>query len=395
MTGTPARDRERQDRAIELLLDFARNTGLDPVSSFPRRYLWTDAFAVCTFLGLSGTTGDRVWQDRALGLISQVHDTLGRHRSDDERTGWISGLAPEEGRQHPVAGGLRIGKPLAERRAHDPYREDEEWDRDGQYFHYLTKWMHALAMAAKSTGDPVFAGWAAELARTAYRGFVVPPAPGVPGRMYWKMSIDLTRPLVSSMGQHDPLDGLVTCREVRAAFASANPGASPVLGREMEGFSAIGRSLPLATADALGTGGLLFDASRIARLATADGPVSPELLERVLDAALSGLRSFTLGGTLDRPAEDRLAFRECGLSLGLAGADLMPSWIRGNPALAGRAGTLLYKVEEIRHYLPMRENIEDFWLNKQNQLSATWQEHRDINGVTLATSLAPAGFLSV
>ena len=29
------------------------------------------------------------------------------------------------------------------------------------------------------------------------------------------MSTDLTRPLVPSMGQHDPLDGFVTCNELQ------------------------------------------------------------------------------------------------------------------------------------------------------------------------------------
>jgi hypothetical protein len=45
-------------------------------------------------------------------------------------------------------GGLRIGKPLKERGANEPIDESLEWDRDGQYFHYLTKWMHALCRAA-------------------------------------------------------------------------------------------------------------------------------------------------------------------------------------------------------------------------------------------------------
>jgi len=34
------------------MTEFARLTGLSPASSAPRRYLWTDAFAVCNFLGL-------------------------------------------------------------------------------------------------------------------------------------------------------------------------------------------------------------------------------------------------------------------------------------------------------------------------------------------------------
>ena len=38
--------------ASAIMLDFARTTGLDPTSEHPKRYLWTDAFAVCNFLSL-------------------------------------------------------------------------------------------------------------------------------------------------------------------------------------------------------------------------------------------------------------------------------------------------------------------------------------------------------
>src|SRR5216684_2205383 len=57
-------------------------------------------------------------------------------------------------------GGLRIGKKLPERSAGEPFDEQLEWDRDGQYFHYLTKWMHALDQVARSTKQPRFNLWA-------------------------------------------------------------------------------------------------------------------------------------------------------------------------------------------------------------------------------------------
>jgi hypothetical protein len=66
------------------------------------------------------------------------------------------GLSEEEGHAHPTRGGLRIGKPLAERSPDEPIDERREWDRNGQYFHYLTKWMHALDQVARSTGQPMF-----------------------------------------------------------------------------------------------------------------------------------------------------------------------------------------------------------------------------------------------
>jgi len=46
-------------------------------------------------------------------------------------------------------------------------------------------------------------------------------------------------------------------------------------------------------------------------------------------------------------------------------------------------------------FLPLGEKIEAFWLDAQNQKTDAWKEHRDINTVMLATSLAPDGFLTI
>ena len=42
----------------DLMTRFADLTGLYPANKSPRRYLWTDAFAVCNFLELYRQTGD-------------------------------------------------------------------------------------------------------------------------------------------------------------------------------------------------------------------------------------------------------------------------------------------------------------------------------------------------
>jgi len=39
------------------------------------------------------------------------------------------------------------------------------------------------------------------------------------------------------------------------------------------------------------------------------------------------------------------------------------------------------------------ETIENFWLDPANQKAGTWKDHRHINMVMLATSLAPDGYL--
>ena len=376
--------------------DFARLTGLDPAGARPRRYLWTDAFAVCNYLDLYQKTGNVTCRELALRLVLQVHHTLGRHRDDDTRTGWISGLSLQEGELHPTAGGLRIGKSLPERGINEPYNEQREWDRDGQYYHYLTKWMHALNRVSRVTGNPDYVAWAIELAHTAHARFTYLPPDGGRKRMYWKMSIDLSRPLVPSMGQHDPLDGLVTYHELQlTATRDFGQLGQPGLVQEISDMTDICRGMPLATDDPLGIGGLLSDASRITRLTIRGGPVYAGLLEIMLDSALAGLESFTEAGSLELPARHRLAFRELGLSIGLAGVEKLPELFRKNPDVSGRTDSLHQLAQALLEYVPLKEKIEQFWLDRKNRESVTWTEHREINMVMLATSLAPDGFLEI
>jgi hypothetical protein len=380
----------------EIMLDFARLTGLVSTDARPHRYLWTDAFAVCNYLELFNRTNDETYRDLGLHLVDQVHHILGRHRHDDPRRGWISGLDNQEGEQHPTIGGLRIGKSLNERKPNDPPDERLEWDQDGQYYHYLTKWMHALNCASQVTGDPTCTRWAIELAQTAHDRFTYAPSSGGRKRMYWKMSIDLTYPLVLSMGQHDPLDGFVTYSELQAtATKNFEESSFPSLQREIAEMTKICQGIRLATDDPLGIGGLLFDASRIAQLMMKGGLRNSSLLETVLNSALLGMEAFSKGETLGYPAEYRLAFRELGLAIGLSAIENLLRWIEENPDLFSKKGSLQRRVEELMEYVPLKERIEQFWIDDNNRQASTWIEHREINMVMLATSLAPSRFLMI
>jgi len=378
-----------------IMLEYAAITGLSPPVKTPRRYLWTDAFALCNLLGLYRQTNDGSWRDLALGLVDQVHHILGRHRSDDPRGGWISGLAETEGELHPTRGGLRIGKRLNERRPGEPADEHLEWDQDGQYYHYLTKWMHALNRVSRVAGAPVFSAWAVELAKTAHASFSYASSPGRPKRMYWKMSIDLTRALVPSMGQHDPLDGYVTCCELQTAAGGLGLPPQFDLKDEIAELAAICRGSDWSTDDALGIGGLLGDAWRIAQLTDSGVFRDTSFLESVVDTALAGLADIAGGDLLKYPAAYRLAFRELGLSIGLKGAVLLRDWSLKKPHRSAAEGTLQRKIEALAGYLPLAGEIEGFWLEGRNRESETWREHREINMVMLATSLAPDEFLSI
>jgi hypothetical protein len=380
----------------EIMADFARITGLEPTDPHPRRYLWTDAFAVCNYLELFSQNGDPVYRDLGLRLVDQVHRILGRHRYDDPRRGWISGLNEEEGEMHPTIGGLRIGKELNERGPFDPPDERLEWDRDGQYYHYLTKWMHALNCVGRVTGDPTYIRWAIELAKKAHARFVSAPPHGGRKRIRWKMSIDLSRPLVSSMGQHDPLDGFVTYCELQAASTRDFGESSPMeLKSEIAEMSEICRGIDLVTIDPLGIGGLLFDAYRIGKLAVLGGLEDEGLLEAVLEAALIGMEAFVKGEMLDHPAERRLAFRELGLSIGLSAVEDLLRLIEEKPGTFSQRSSLQGLVEDLVAYSPLREVIERFWMDERNRGASNWTDHREINMVMLATSLEPGRFLAI
>jgi len=158
------------------------------------RYLWTDSFGVCNFLTLFCETKEERYLLQADSLINSVHNVLGKDRQGKKRLG----NATDE---HPLLGGLRIGK-----------LDDESMPNgDGQYFHYLTKWMFALNRMSIVRQQPRYNEWAIELAKSIHPKFIDLSHYERP-RIYWKMSIDLRTPLVRSEGNLDPFDGLVVYR---------------------------------------------------------------------------------------------------------------------------------------------------------------------------------------
>ena len=287
---------------VELMADFAETTGPSRGASpaetisldrrlcrlqFPR-YLQSDGRHQVSGSGAAA---------RGSGPSHPRPATWGRPQVRvDQRAG-------RGGRQkHPTIGGLRIGKKLKERGPAEPYDERVEWDRDGQYFHYLTKWMHALNRVTRALGDPVYNTWAVELAKTAHKHFVYTPPGGGRKRMYWKMSSDLSYPLVSSMGHHDPLDGFVTYHQLQDVAEASD------LSAEIADMALICEGKNWTTDDPLGLGGLLSDAFKVAQLTVRGGIGQPGLLEELLHCVLRGLQSFIRQNLLTLPADYRLAF---------------------------------------------------------------------------------------
>jgi hypothetical protein len=375
--------------AARLMAEFARRTGLAPPAPAPKRYLWTDAFAVCNFLELARRAGGSEELAQARALIDQVHHVLGRFRDDDPRRGWLGGRDEAESERHPTAGGLRIGKPLPERGAREPLDERLEWDRDGQYFHYLTKWMHALCQAAWFTGEAHYAQWATELGKAAFDGFARRSPNGTVIGVSWKMSTDLSRALVPGMGLHDALDGAISLREIRNALAGQHAPAA-TLDTAATALAALCVGRDWATDDPLGLGGLLFDAGRLCQLGGLTNEA--DLFDDLLTSCARGLSGFLAGGSLNQPPAHRLAFRELGLAIGLRVLPIITDAVRQTlphrPVL-GRAIDLLQRSQ------PLADDIVAVWLAQARQGDETWRAHQDINEVMLASALIPDTVLAV
>ncbi len=354
--------------------DFLNRTGIsDPAGDPDRRYLWTDAFAVQSCFALYHLLDKKEYYEYALKLIDQVHFTLGRHRKDDHRKGWISGLSEEEGKKHPTAGGLRIGKNLPERPEGEAFNQQLEWERDGQYFHYLTRWFNALLQAYKETNEQKYVLWAAELIK-AGENFIINYNGAL--QIVWKMDVKLTRPVVESMGAHDPMEGLIcTISAIKNA-----PGKIAGLEELKKKMEILCRNMNWFTDDPLGIGGLMLNTVRTFQLSFEEETLPPEIQpENLYTISLKGLQIYS--EHLYDPsysAASRLAFRECGLTLGFHVLHGMEKKSYGNFEV---------NFDTLNNYLNVVHEIEEFWTQTANQKSPTWTGHLDINEITLSASL--------
>jgi hypothetical protein len=157
-------------------------------SECQRRYLWTDAFGVLNFLSLSKEAPDCSLEllEAAKLLIHAVHQTLGAPRDDRFP------MCLRNGRFL----GLRIGKVSARRGS------DSGMQFDGMYWHYLDKWLFALARYYQFTEDDKILQEAIQLAKDVFSAFCERRS-NRPLGLYWKMNADLT-PIPALIGSCGP-----------------------------------------------------------------------------------------------------------------------------------------------------------------------------------------------
>jgi hypothetical protein len=324
---------------VRRLLNVVYGELIDPMwtpkafKSNSSRYLWTDAFGVCNFISLHNATGEEIFLDQADALIKDVHNTLARYRGRRQRLGNATV-------DHPLMGGIRIGK-------------DNELE-DGQYFHYLTKWMFALYKMSNARRELRYNRWAVELAQAVHRRFVV--GKGQSLRMYWKLSADLSYPITTSEGNLDAIDGLVIYRLLQEQSADAMVLQQEVhemkrmVNRKMQSFQ---------VSDELDCGQGLWLSSWFP-----EEKWSIILAERCMQSAhemFQDRRFEHLG------VHDRLMFREMGLTLGIANTvdfHAHPKWKQ------------------------RVDNLHNFWSNH------IFDRDADISPIMYATSILPIAFMS-
>ena len=269
------------------------------------RYLWTDGFAVVNFLTFYSLMNDDRYLTLAKRLVQTVHDILGHTRDGKTR---LPGATDE----HPLNGGLRIGK-----------IDEGGSDGDGQYFHYLTVWMFALNRMTVITLDDWYNNQAVSLARAVLPRFMTNKDSKRP-RMFWKMSMDLSHPLVTSEGNLDPIDGYVTYKLLQAASSD-----STSLQEEIDALKKIvdTKWQHYSSTDPLDLGMTLWTAHWLRK----DEEWASVLCQR----AVACIKQVVSSGYFERSTSRRLAFREFGTALGVQSISL-----QDEPQLASLSDTI-------------------------------------------------------
>ncbi|MFZ9690919.1 MAG: hypothetical protein ACO3EP_02680 [Phycisphaerales bacterium] len=118
------------------------------------------------------------------------------------------------------------------------------------------------------------------------------------------------------------------------------------------------------------------------------------LLPRVLADAKRSLEACSIERELALPHDQRLAFRELGLAIGLRGVASMRERLERAPAMFGGEedlGWFRSHCVAIERFEGLADRIEASWASPAGQASRSWNDHLDthldIDAVMLAASL--------
>lgn len=188
------------------------------------RYLWTDAFAVLTYLSIAdrykkegNSSLAKDYTQAANTLIDVVHQCLGKPRSDK-----ISDAMALDPSSPTGYVGLRIGKVLTRKET------DFGMAYDGMYFHYLDKWLLALVRAGRIEEGIL-------IAKSSFPYFFDDGA-HTKGGIRWKLSVDGTPPpgRKFATANEDTLVALITFSLLQVHSSSDSDSKGPNLLAEID-----------------------------------------------------------------------------------------------------------------------------------------------------------------
>ena len=277
-----------------------------------------------------------------------------------------------------------------------PFDERLEWDRDGQYFHYLTKWIHALCQAAFVTGDFGMLGGRLSSERQLSKDLLARSESGEVVGIYWKMSTD-------SPDRSFPRLGCMTHWTASSLFGKRSTQWRSCrsmlrltdLSSAIETLSALCQHRDWTTDDPLGLGGLLFDARRLCQLLGNEQFDDVRLLEDVIKPAAMAWPALLASRYLDRPVSYRLAFRELGLAIGLKALPIIADAMKKNDGPFESSTAPQRIVDQLCRTNRLARRSSGYGYRMRKNQDQIWKSHQDIDDVMLATALIPEMFLSV
>ena len=307
-----------------------------------RRYLWTDAFGVLAYTSIADQyeKNDRSqeaerYRKASDKLIETVHKCLGSPRSNEKADQMRTDAFSPTGHV-----GLRIGKVQSKKVT------DYGMTYDGMYFHYVDKWLLALARAGH-VDDGI------RIAKSCFPAFFDPgDGSGFDGGIRWKLSVDSTPPssLRSAGASDDTLVALIVFSILEANRSSEEN--SPSLKNEiLQLKNALAGYRPRVTDDPLGWG-----------------------LEAMYDQFLAGQPRTRVLASIHKSA---LHHSHLSLPFRLYGAMI-------GAKIAGDAVAPSEKVDEL---------VELSLVHEDNAAKRGYEEHSSINRVMLAMCLLCPGAL--
>ena len=277
-----------------------------------RRYLWTDAFGVLSYISLAkryekdGKPDDAQKYTKAANtLIDVVHECLGKPRSPSS----VDAMQPSSSSPTGYVG-LRIGK-VDTRKV-----TDYGMRYDGQYWHYVDKWLLALNRAGRNED-------ALRIAKSVFPYFfdAGPHGDGHEGGIRWKLSVDATAPspLQRASASDDGLVALIVF-SILQQHAGGDAKEHTDLTKEIRLLQAsLGYYRPRVTDDPLGWGlEALYDEfleghpRRNALASVASSALHPSHMSLPfrLYGAMIGARTAGIGPSTDKLIEKALEYEK-------------------------------------------------------------------------------------